>query len=203
MKRIFAMICAVTVCSCFAADSQEQRISLFANLSKDKIYTKITRSISLPHRMAFPFRTSALAIDMYRPVKVDKIELKLSKLVVAHAETESGIDALQIFAGNDPEKLTLASGFKVSKVQVMRPKNVPGEDITISDLPEARYFQLYVPRTRSGYVFGFADAVKDVKVYAKTAPVDPFVAKYQPLTAADNAILANAIAPAAVISSYK
>ncbi len=197
MKRIFAMICAVTVCSCFAADLQEQRIGLFANLAKDKNYTKITRSISLPHRMAFPFRTSALAIDMYRPVKVDKIELKLSKLVVAHAETESGIDALQIFAGNDPEKLTLASGFKVSKVQVMRPKNVPGEDITISDLPEARYFQLYVPRTRSGYVFGFADAVKDVKVYAKTAPVDPFVAKYQPLTAADNAILANAIAPAA------
>ena len=79
----------------------------------------------------------------------------------------------------------------------MRPKNVPGEEVTVSNLPEARYFQLYVPRTRNGYVFGFADAVKDVKVYAATAPVDSVTAKYQLLTPADNAMLANAITPAA------
>ena len=198
MKRIFAMLCALGILgSLSAAELQEQTVGLFANLAKGTQYTKITKSIPQPHRMAFPFRTSALGFDMYRPVKVDKVTLQLTKLVVKNAETGSGIESLQVFAGNDPEKLTQVQGFKVEKTAAVRKNNVPGEDVTITGLPEARYFQLYVPRTRAGYVFGFEDAIKNVQVYAAVAPIDPNAVKYQPLTAEDNAILANAIAPAA------
>ncbi len=43
---------------------------------------------------------------------------------------------------------------------------VPQETVTITSLPEARYFQICVPRTAAGYVFGFSNASKEVELYA-------------------------------------
>ena len=119
-KLILSAAALLTVLSASAADLKLQNAVICANLNKDKNYTVVPANIlKMAQRMAFPFRTSALLIDMHNPVKVEKIFMPLTKLVPKNAEQESGINTVQLFVGNDPKSLTRYNDFKIEVVNII------------------------------------------------------------------------------------
>lgn len=195
-KLILSAAALLAMLTAPATDLKLQNANVFCNPNKAKDFSYVPeKGLITAHRMAFPAPTSGLLLDMYQPVKVEKIVMPLTKLIVQSKEENSNIQNMQIFAGNDRKKLTAVTGAKIEVVKTTRDGNVPGEDVTVTNLPEARYYQFYSPRQR-GYVFGFhPSATKGIKIYASTDAVDPLLAKYPQITAEENAMFASALEP--------
>ena len=194
MRKIFGVLLLLGMgLANHAAALKEQNIGLFLNVLEGR--NPAINKLMTVKRMAFPIGTRSLLIDVYRPMKVEKITLKLKKFAVKHKETESDIAKLQIFVGDDEKDLTPFKDFKVEKSAITHPDNIPGEDVVITGLPECRYYNLYVPRGGTSYVFGFEDVYKEVKVFAASDPLDQVAIKYLPLKKSDKDFLADAIEP--------
>ncbi len=163
------------------------------NDAKDADFTRFPEKKVSARRIAFPYATRALAIDLQRPMRPEKIVLPLHKLTPASPETESGAAGLKVFAGNDPQALQPVSAPQITVTSATVDGAVV-ETVTVTGLPEARYFQLYAPRTKPSYVYGLLDAMKEVEVWAD-APVgpDPAIADYPELKTLDSDWLKTAL----------
>ena len=119
-------------------------------------------------RMAFPMKNRALALDLGASVRPTRVVLPLIKLTAGDPVNDSGAGAMQVWAGDDPAALSRVEE-AVIQIEKGETEGAATETVTVTGLPKARYWQFYVPREQPGYVFGFASAFRDVKVFSDHA----------------------------------
>jgi len=197
MKKMLLTLALLTTLTAFAGGNlHQQHKKVFMHRNKTGVFTSFPDKMPEATRLAFPYAKTALLIDLYAPVKPDMIKIPLIKMSLQSKERSSEAPAMQVYAGNSPQQLQLVKDIKVTVNAVDR-KGVPGEDITVSNLPEARYFQIYIPRTRNSYVFGLLNAGKDIQVLAATPALDLDAVRYKPQVTIGNDLLKRAITPKA------
>lgn len=194
-KMVWSLSLFLILSSVWAAPVRQQGIVGF-NDDKNADFTRFPDKKNVARRLAFPYANRALTLEFNAPVRPAKIVLHLCKLSLKSPEKESGAAGLKVFAGNDPGKLKLVADAKVV-VESAVSNGQSGETVTVTGLPEARCFQLYAPRMKPDYVFGLADASKEIEVWADAPAVSgqgPSVIAYPELEKLDSS-WKNAVLP--------
>ncbi len=193
MQKFWLICIMLTTCCailCGAVTKQKVIISYQVNNAAEEFTKLPTNLVEARVRMAFPYKGSSVIIDAGRAIKPHKVVLNITKLNAKSPATDAGITTLQVYAGNDSQALTLWQGTKFTCVN-----SGDTASITITDLPAARFFQIYAPRTAPGYVYGFKRVDQGVEVWA-----DATAAPAQTLPQLPSPKAAATKAPQAIVS---
>lgn len=134
-------------------------------------------------RMAFPWPGRTLGFDLGRPARVTRIELTLKKLAPKRAETDTGIETVEVYAGIDDRTYIRSRPAKV--VRRLVPDTDPAEEeILIDGDFSGRYFKIAARWEKKYYVFGLDN--KAAAIRARGTPPFRFAALSSPMVADEN-----------------